>query len=117
MIRVQTALVEGALPERHRQAVDVKDEDAEPTVRCLDQQLISRLRSTEKTEPELPLDGILRNLLHVPNGFIKFRDRLKAADVGPASESVRKFLVLPAQFGALARPQTLKEPFHTLRTV
>src|ERR1700757_3605760 len=117
MIRVQTALVEGALPERHRQAVNVQDKDAEPTVGGLDKQLISRLRSVEKTEPELPLDGIPRNLLHVANGFIKFRDRLKAADVGPASQSVGKFLVLAAQFGALARPQTLKERFHPLRTV
>src|SRR5713101_1833348 len=114
MIRVQTALVEGALPERHRQAVDVKDEDAEPPVCRLDKQLISRLRSAEKTEPELPLDGIPRNLLHIAHGFIELCNRLKAADVRPAGKRVRKFLVLAAQFGTLARSQTLKERFHTL---
>src|SRR6266851_3092940 len=117
MIRVQTALVEGTLPERHRQTIDVKDEDAEPTVCRLDKQLISRPRSIEKAEPELPLDGIPRDLLHVTHGFIEFCDRLEAADVDPASESVGKFLVLAAQFGALARPQTLKERFHVLRMV
>ncbi len=117
MICVQTSFVQRALPERDGNSVDVKNEDAEPTQSRLDTQLVATLGSVEKAEAELALDGLPRDFLHIAHGSIEFPCGLKIANIDPASEGVREFLVLASQFGALACAQTLKECFPALGMV